>query len=40
MASKKTVIETPAPAVDKKKALETPLHQIEKDYGYADAPIK
>ena len=33
MASKKTVIETPAPAVDKKKALETALRQIEKSFG-------
>ena len=33
MASKKTVIETPAPAVDKKKALETALWQIEKSFG-------
>ncbi|MBQ2444878.1 MAG: recombinase RecA [Oscillospiraceae bacterium] len=33
MASKKTVYESPAPAEDKKKALNTVLHQIEKSYG-------
>ena len=33
MASKKPVYEAPAPADDKKKALETALHQIEKNYG-------
>ena len=33
MASKKTVYESPAPAEDKKKALTTVLHQIEKSYG-------
>ena len=33
MASKKPAYEAPAPADDKKKALETALHQIEKNYG-------
>ena len=33
MAQKKTAYETPAPAEDKKRALETALHQIEKDFG-------
>ena len=33
MASKKTVYEAPAPATDKKKALQTALSQIEKTYG-------
>ncbi len=33
MASKKTVYETPAPALDKKKALQTALNQIEKSFG-------
>ncbi len=33
MASKKTVYEAPTPAEDKKKALTTVLHQIEKSYG-------
>ncbi len=33
MASKKTSYEAPAPASDKKKALETALAQIEKTYG-------
>ncbi len=33
MASKKTAYEAPAPAEDKKKALSTVLHQIEKSYG-------
>ena len=33
MAQKKTAYESPAPADDKKKALETALHQIEKDFG-------
>ncbi len=33
MAQKKTAYEAPAPAEDKKKALETALHQIEKDFG-------
>lgn len=33
MATKKTAYEAPAPASDKKKALETALHQIEKNYG-------
>ncbi len=33
MASKKTTYEAPAPAEDKKKALATALHQIEKNYG-------
>lgn len=30
MAQKKPAYEAPAPADDKKKALETALHQIEK----------
>ena len=33
MATKKTTYEAPAPASDKKKALETALAQIEKNYG-------
>ena len=33
MAQKKPAYEAPAPADDKKKALETALHQIEKYYG-------
>ena len=33
MATKKPVYEAPAPADDKKKALETALHQIEKNFG-------
>ncbi len=33
MASKKTVYEAPAPASDKKKALQTALNQIEKNFG-------
>ncbi len=33
MAQKKTVYEAPAPAADKKKALQTALAQIEKNYG-------
>ena len=33
MATKKPVYEAPTPAEDKKKALETALHQIEKNFG-------
>ena len=33
MATKKTGYETPTPATDKKKALQTALAQIEKSYG-------
>ena len=33
MATKKTSYETPTPAMDKKKALQTALAQIEKDFG-------
>ena len=33
MATKKTVYEAPTPASDKKKALQTALSQIEKNYG-------
>ncbi len=33
MATKKTVYEAPAPASDKKKALQTALAQIEKNFG-------
>ena len=33
MATKKTTYETPTPATDKKKALETALKQIEKSFG-------
>ncbi len=33
MATKKTAYEAPAPATDKKKALQTALSQIEKSYG-------
>ncbi len=33
MATKKTSYETPTPATDKKKALQTALAQIEKDFG-------
>ena len=33
MATKKTIYDAPAPAADKKKALQTALSQIEKNYG-------
>ncbi len=33
MATKKTTYETPTPATDKKKALQTALSQIEKNFG-------
>ena len=33
MATKKAAYEAPAPASDKKKALDTALAQIEKTYG-------
>ena len=33
MATKKTAYEAPAPAEDKRKALQAALHQIEKNYG-------
>jgi recombination protein RecA len=33
MATKKTVVEAPGPAADKKKALETAMAQIERTYG-------
>ena len=33
MATKKAPVSSPAPASDKKKALETALAQIEKTYG-------
>ena len=33
MATKKTVYEAPTPASDKKKALQTALNQIEKNFG-------
>ena len=33
MATKKTIYDTPTPASDKKKALQTALAQIEKNYG-------
>ena len=33
MATKKTVYEAPAPAADKKKALQTAISQIEKNFG-------
>ncbi len=33
MATKKTVYEAPAPAADKKKALQTALSQIDKNFG-------
>ena len=33
MATKKTSYETPTPASDKKKALQTALAQIEKNFG-------
>ena len=33
MAQKKTVYETPTPASDKKKALQTALAQIDKNFG-------
>ena len=33
MATKKTSYETPAPALDKKKALQTAISQIEKNFG-------
>ena len=33
MATKKTVYEAPAPASDKKKALQTALSQIDKNFG-------
>ena len=33
MATKKTVYEAPTPALDKKKALQTALAQIDKNFG-------
>ena len=33
MATKKTAYETPTPASDRKKALQTAISQLEKDYG-------
>ena len=33
MATKKTTYETPTPASDKKKALQTALSQIDKNFG-------
>ena len=33
MAKAKAPYESPTPASDKKKALETALHQIEKNFG-------
>jgi len=33
MATKKTAYETPTPAADRKKALQTAISQLEKDYG-------
>ena len=33
MATKKTVYESPTPASDKKKALQTALAQIDKNFG-------
>ena len=33
MATKKTTYETPTPASDKKKALQTALAQIDKSFG-------
>ena len=33
MATKKTAYEAPTPASDKKKALQTAISQIEKNYG-------
>lgn len=39
MAQKKPAYEAPAPADDKKKALETALHQIEKNYGKAPSCV-
>ena len=33
MATKKTVYEAPTPASDKKKALQTAISQIEKNFG-------
>ena len=33
MATKKTVYDAPTPALDKKKALQTALSQIEKNFG-------
>ena len=33
MATKKTSYEAPTPALDKKKALQTALSQIEKNFG-------
>ncbi len=33
MADKKKMVETPAPAADKRKALDTAIAQIERDYG-------
>ena len=35
MATKKPVVESAAPASDKKKALETAMAQIERAYGKA-----
>ena len=39
MAQKKPTYEAPAPAEDKKKALETALHNIEKNFGKEEAKI-
>ena len=33
MATKKAMVESAAPAADKKKALETAMAQIERTYG-------
>ena len=33
MATKKSMYETPAPATDRKKALQTALAQLEKSFG-------
>ena len=33
MATKKTAYDAPTPALDKKKALETAISQIEKNFG-------
>ena len=41
MAEKKRTVDTAGPASDKKKALETAIAQIERDYGkeYRDGGV-
>ena len=39
MATKKTPYEAPAPASDKKKALQTALSQLDKTFGKNGMPL-